>query len=53
MNIDPLRKPLWNNEYGQTFFAPELLEDGHDFDEKIDVWALGVTSWKILSNSYP
>jgi 5'-AMP-activated protein kinase catalytic alpha subunit len=34
------------------FKAPEILEE-KPYDFKVDVWALGVTLFKMLFNSYP
>ena len=51
INIEAQKKPHWNKEQAK-YVAPELLEEG-DFDEKIDVWSLGVISWRIIFNKYP
>ena len=35
-----------------TYLAPEMLKSNH-ISEKLDIWALGITMYEMISKSYP
>ncbi|CAN0223392.1 unnamed protein product, partial [Discosporangium mesarthrocarpum] len=39
-------------DFTTAYSAPEVLTQGH-VDEKVDVWALGVVMWVLLSGRHP
>lgn len=35
------------------YMAPELLDLNDDYDQKVDIWALGITSYQMLFGTTP
>ena len=39
---------------GSPFYiAPEILIEGTQYDEKVDIWALGIMTYEIISGNPP
>lgn len=43
---------MWTCTGNQFYCAPEVFEGGW-YDEKIDVWALGVITYQLLTGKLP
>lgn len=44
--------PMWTSTGTLHYMAPEMLS-GDEYDEKVDIWALGVLVFKLFFSKFP
>lgn len=43
---------MWTSTGTLNYMAPEML-NGSSYNQKVDIWALGVLTYKLFYGSYP